>query len=73
MKLLPQKTVNVRVTNKADTLADEQVLTKYNECNKEIGDNGRVLLRQSGTEPVVRIMAECETLDECDKYIKKIY
>ena len=73
VKLLPQKTVNVRVTNKADTLDDAAVRAKYDEVNKEIGDNGRVLLRQSGTEPVVRIMAECETLDECDKYIKKIY
>ena len=73
VKLLPQKTVNVRVTNKADAMDDVQVLAKYNECNKEIGDDGRVLLRQSGTEPVVRIMAECVTLEECDKYIKKIY
>ncbi len=73
VKLLPQKTVNVRVTNKADTLDDAAVKAKYDECNKEIGDNGRVLLRQSGTEPVVRIMAECVSLDECDKYIEKIY
>ena len=73
VKLLPQKTVNVRVTNKADTLDDLQVKAKYDEVNKEIGDNGRVLLRQSGTEPVVRIMAECVSLEECDKYIKKIY
>ena len=73
VKLLPQKTVNVRVTNKADTLDDDAVKAKYDEVNKEIGDNGRVLLRQSGTEPVVRIMAECETLAECDKYIEKIY
>ncbi len=73
VKLLPQKTVNVKVTNKADTLDDVQVRAKYDECNKEIGDNGRVLLRQSGTEPVVRIMAECVSLEECDKYIKKIY
>ena len=73
VKLLPQKTVNVRVTNKADTLDDVQVRAKYDECNKEIGDNGRVLLRQSGTEPVVRIMAECVSLEECDKYIEKIY
>jgi phosphoglucosamine mutase len=73
VKLLPQKTVNVRVTNKADTLDDLQVRAKYDEVNKEIGDNGRVLLRQSGTEPVVRIMAECVSLEECDKYIEKIY
>lgn len=73
VKLLPQKTVNVRVTNKADTLDDDAVKAKYDEVNKEIGENGRVLLRQSGTEPVVRIMAECETIAECDKYIEKIY
>ena len=73
VKLLPQKLKNVRVTNKAAVVADEAVQAKFAEVNAEIGDNGRALLRQSGTEPVVRIMLECPTLDECDKYIEKIY
>jgi phosphoglucosamine mutase len=73
VKLLPQKTRNVRVTDKAATVEDEVVKAKFDEVNKEIGDNGRALLRQSGTEPVVRIMVELGSLAECDKYIDAIY
>ena len=73
MKLLPQKTKNVRVTDKTAAVEDEAVQTRFNEVNKELGDNGRVLLRQSGTEPVIRIMVEAPTLVECDECIEKIY
>lgn len=73
VKLLPQKTKNVRVTNKAAVVEDEFVQAKFKEVNDEIGDNGRALLRQSGTEPVVRIMLECPTIKECDEYIERIY
>ena len=73
VKLLPQIVKNVRVTNKAAVVEDANVKAKFDEVNKEIGDNGRVSLRQSGTEPVVRIMAECSTIEECNKYIDKLY
>ena len=73
VKLLPQKIKNVRVTNKAAVIDDEVVQAKFKEVNEKIGDNGRALLRQSGTEPVVRIMVECPTIAECDEYIEKIY
>ena len=73
VKLLPQKTKNVRVTDKNDAVNDEAVQEKFNEVNKELGDNGRVLLRQSGTEPVIRIMVEASSIAECDKYIEQIY
>ena len=73
VKLLPQRLKNVRVTNKSAVMEDEVVLAKFKEVNEEIGDNGRALLRQSGTEPVVRIMLECPTVKECDEYIEKIY
>ena len=73
VKLLPQKLKNVRVTNKSAVMEDEVVLAKFKEVNDEIGDDGRALLRQSGTEPVVRIMLECPTIKECDDYIEKIY
>ena len=73
VKVLPQKLKNVRVTDKAATVEDEVVKAKFDEVNKEIGDNGRALLRQSGTEPVVRIMVELGSLAECDKYIDAIY
>ena len=73
VKLLPQRTKSVRVTDKAATVNDEAVQAKFAEVNKKIGDNGRALLRESGTEPVIRIMLECPTIEECDEYIDKIY
>ena len=73
VKLLPQTLRNVRVTNKAEVMQDEAVLAKFDEVNKEIGDNGRALLRQSGTEPVVRIMIELDSKEKCEEYIERIY
>ena len=73
VKLLPQTLKNVRVTNKAAVVADEAVQAKFKEVNDEIGDNGRALLRQSGTEPVVRIMIELDSKEKCDEYIERIY
>ncbi len=73
VKLLPQKLKNVRVTDKDTVINDEFVQAKFKEVNEEIGDNGRALLRQSGTEPVIRIMVECPTVQECDDYIDRIY
>ena len=73
VKLLPQTTKNVRVTDKAAVMQDEIVLAKFKEVNDEIGDNGRALLRQSGTEPVVRIMIELDSKEKVEEYIDKIY
>ena len=73
VKLIPQTTKNVRVTSKAAVMEDENVLNKFEEINKEIGDNGRALLRQSGTEPVIRITIEYSSKEKCEEYIKRIY
>lgn len=73
VKLLPQRIKNVRVTSKAAVMEDEVVLNKFEEINKEIGDDGRAILRMSGTEPLIRIMLECETIEKCDFYINSIY
>lgn len=73
VKLFPQKTKNVRVHSKDAVMADEDIIGKAEECQRKIGDGGRVLLRRSGTEPVIRIMAECEKEETCDIYIDKIY
>ena len=70
--LLPQKTKSFRVTDKSQVAKDEAVLAKFKEVNDEIGDNGRALLRESGTEPVIRIMIECESAEKCDDYIDRI-
>ena len=70
--LLPQKTESIHVTDKTLVAKDEAVLAKFEEVNDEIGENGRALLRQSGTEPVIRIMIESESLEKCDEYIDRI-
>ena len=73
VKLLPQKTVSVRVTNQKAVLDDEVVMKEYNKINDAISDNGRILLRKSGTEPVIRIMVERPTIKDCDYYINLMY
>lgn len=72
VKLYPQFTKNVRVSDKAAVLADKSVLDALKEVEKAIDGNGRALLRQSGTEPVIRIMIECEDEESCKKYADQI-
>ena len=72
VKLYPQTTENLRVKNKAAVLNDEAVLAAKAEVEKLINGKGRVLLRQSGTEPVIRIMIEAETKELCEEYSKII-
>ncbi|HIC2884801.1 TPA: phosphoglucosamine mutase [Morganella morganii] len=60
MKLLPQVLVNVRFAGQHDPLASEEVTRVAQEVEKELNGKGRVLLRKSGTEPLIRVMAEGE-------------
>ena len=73
VKLLPQVLKNVRVTNKTAVMEDDTVKHKFEQINKEIGNNGRISLRESGTEPVIRIMVEASSVKQCEKYIEKMY
>ena len=70
--LYPQKIKNLCVKDKAAVLRDEAVLASQAEVKKLIDGNGRALLRQSGTEPIIRIMVEAESENLCDKYIDMI-
>ena len=76
VKLYPQYTENVRVKDKAAVLSDAEVLNELEKAEKLIGGKGRTLLRQSGTEPVIRVMIECESEKKCKEYagaiVKKI-
>ena len=62
----PQVLKNVKVDDKDGTLADPAVQKAVEECSLRLGENGRVLLRKSGTEPVLRVMAEAGTDEECE-------
>ncbi len=66
--LYPQYLRNVRVKNKAAAIADKGVQAALDKVEKLINKNGRALLRQSGTEPVIRVMIEAETEELCIEY-----
>lgn len=66
--LYPQYVRNIRVKDKTATVTDSEVLASVEKVNGIINGNGRVLLRQSGTEPVIRIMIEAETEEKCREY-----
>jgi len=70
--LYPQLTKNVRVKDKAAVLADEEVKKELDAVEKLIDGKGRTLLRQSGTEPVIRVMIESETEEKCVEYVDRI-
>ncbi|HCM62914.1 MAG TPA: phosphoglucosamine mutase [Morganella sp. (in: Bacteria)] len=60
MKLLPQILINVRFTGQHDPLSADEVIRVTQEVEKELNGKGRVLLRKSGTEPLIRVMVEGE-------------
>ena len=66
--LYPQYTKNIRVKNKAAVLADKNVLEAKERVEALINKNGRALLRQSGTEPVIRVMIESVSEEKCVEY-----
>ncbi len=70
--MYPQVLKNVIVDDKDATLNDQAVMDAVNACTKQLGTNGRVLLRKSGTEPVLRVMAEAKTPKECEKNVDAI-
>ena len=70
--LYPQYLINLRVKNKTAVTSDKAVLAELNEVQKLINSNGRALLRESGTEPVIRIMVESETDELCRVYAERI-
>ncbi len=68
VKLYPQYMKNVRVKDKPAVLCDEAVLKSLKEVEAKIDGRGRALLRQSGTEPVIRVMIESESEALCREY-----
>ncbi|WP_276862526.1 phosphoglucosamine mutase [Anaerococcus tetradius] len=66
LKIYPQELVNVRVKDKKQALENKELLEKITEVEEKLADRGRVLVRASGTEPLVRVMVEAET-DELAK------
>ncbi|MBQ4559104.1 MAG: phosphoglucosamine mutase [Tyzzerella sp.] len=70
--IYPQLLKNVRVADKKAARENPAVLEVVAKVTEELGDNGRILVRESGTEPVIRVMVEAETNELCAKYVKQV-
>ncbi len=72
MVMYPQVLKNVRVQSKPDAKNDPDVQAEVKKVEEALGSNGRILLRESGTEPVIRVMVEADTDEECEKYVDQV-
>jgi phosphoglucosamine mutase len=72
MTIYPQELVNVRVTDKHAVTQNEKVAAVIAEVEADMAGNGRVLVRPSGTEPLVRVMVEAATEETCKEYVNRI-
>lgn len=68
----PQVLVNVHVQNKAAAQADPDVQAAVKRAEAALGEDGRILVRESGTEPVIRVMVEAESKEMCQKYADSV-
>ncbi|APC46895.1 phosphoglucosamine mutase [Virgibacillus halodenitrificans] len=72
MAIFPQVLKNVKVIDKNEALSNSRINEEIEAVEKELGDQGRVLVRPSGTEPLVRVMVEAPTKEECEKYVDQV-
>ncbi len=72
VEIYPQKLVNVRVKDKPAARADEDVVRAVDAVTEALGSTGRILVRESGTEPVIRVMVEAKTEAICEKYVAQV-
>ena len=72
MTMYPQVLKNVIVTDKDETLNCPEVQAAVKKAEEELGENGRVLLRKSGTEPLLRVMSEATTRELCEEKVDAI-
>lgn len=72
IKLYPQYLQNIRVKDKAAVVNDKNVKKEVESIERLINKKGRILLRQSGTEPVIRVMVEAETYEKCVEYTEAV-
>ena len=72
MQRLPQRLLNVRVARKGDLAGARRMWEAVAACEAELGEDGRVVVRASGTEPLVRVMVEAPTADDCERWCRDI-
>jgi len=72
MTVLPQVLENVEVTDKERAMNHPAVISEIERVQQELGDSGRVLVRPSGTEPLIRVMVEADTEEQCKQYVEEL-
>lgn len=72
LEIFPQVLKNVKVMDKAAAQSDPDVLAEVDAVTARLGDNGRILLRQSGTEPLVRVMVEAADHQTCEELVDQV-
>ncbi len=70
--MYPQVMVNIRVADKDAILSNPAVVAKLADCTARLAGEGRMLLRKSGTEPVIRVMAEAADRDVCEAFVAEM-
>lgn len=70
--IYPQVLKNIRVKSKPEAQNDPDVQAAVAKVSDTLGDTGRILVRESGTEPVIRVMVEAKTEDICEKYVDDV-
>ena len=72
VSIYPQCLKNIKVISKPEARADEDVQAEVNKVAEELGNDGRILLRESGTEPVIRVMVEAKSDLLAEKYVDQV-
>ena len=72
LTIYPQVLKNIRVNDKTAAQNDPDVQKAVAAAAEALGDTGRILVRESGTEPLVRVMVEAESKEECEKYVDSV-
>ena len=72
LKIYPQVLKNVRVKSKPEAQNDADVQAAVAAVAEKLGDSGRILVRESGTEPVIRVMVEAQTLETCQECVDSV-
>ena len=72
VNIYPQKLVNIKVTDKKIAMEDKEILEECEKVEKELEGNGRILLRASGTENLIRVMVEASSDELTDKYCEQV-
>ena len=72
LTIYPQVLKNVKVRSKAEAQSDPEVQAAVEKVAKALGETGRILVRESGTEPVIRVMVEADNLQTCQSYVEQV-